>query len=190
MTRHWQMYGNRGDLMDSLLQVNRTNQLPMLLGWLILRPRTPCRQETVLSVDSWQAVFCCRFAFYSPLALSPSTPYPPLPSYLSPIHFSPSPNGRRTRLTLFPFPCMEWQGKEGQKGKPPSVQHRYTLGTPWIFLSSILSVLAGRKSFCSRIITSRFWSWFKKSVPLLDTPYCLSSLSQLPFLRSPHNVYT
>ena len=40
MTRHWQMYGNRGDLMDSLLQVNRTNQLPMLLGWLILRPRT------------------------------------------------------------------------------------------------------------------------------------------------------
>ena len=146
--------------------------------------------SSVFLVDSLQAVFCCRFAFYPPLALSPSTPYPPLPSYLSPIHFSPSPNGRRTRLTLFPFPCMEWQGKEGQKGKPPSVQHRYTLGTPWIFLSSILSVLAGRKSFCSRIITSRFWSWFKRSVPLLDTPYCLSSLSQLPFLRSPHNVYT
>ena len=63
MTRHWQMYGNRGDLMDSLLQVNRTNQLPMLLGWLILRPRTvalatpqPCPRHSLARSHRRQAI--------------------------------------------------------------------------------------------------------------------------------------
>ena len=44
-------------------------------------------------------------------------------------------------LPLVPFPCMDGRAGEAQKWKPPSVQLGYTLGTPWICLGTILSVL-------------------------------------------------
>ena len=86
--------------------------------------------SSVLLVDSLQALFCCRFAFYPPLALSPSTPYPPLPSYLSPIHFSPPPMVEELGSPFFPSHVWNGRGRKDRKGNHPL----YNIDTPWVHL--------------------------------------------------------